>query len=80
MDELTVMKEKRPSGFARMKIKAGHLANDVAALERLVDQLLKHLARAIDPAVTDQERTRYGNMINEIRATLVEGAAERKTA
>jgi len=35
--------------------------------------VLNHLERAIDPAVTDQDRDRFRNMIDEIRGALVEG-------
>jgi hypothetical protein len=65
-----IEKPKRDSGYTRMRKKADYLAKDVVSLERLVATLLNHLERAIDPAVTDQERTQFHIMINEIRETL----------
>jgi len=42
-----------------MKAQCAYLYKDIAALERLVATLLTHLERAIEPAVTDQDRARF---------------------
>jgi hypothetical protein len=41
-----------------MKAQRAYLYKDIAALERRVATLLTHLERAIEPAVTDQDRAR----------------------
>jgi hypothetical protein len=71
MDAVAVKeKPRRRTGYERMKIRTEFLTKDVAALEGLVETILKYLERAIGPDITDQDRNRYRCMVNDIRGHL----------
>jgi hypothetical protein len=70
-------KQKRLSGYDRMRRKntylqgnVADLASDVAALESLVATLLSHLQVAIRPDLGEEDRNRIRRVLNGIRAAL----------
>ena len=77
------VKRKRESGYARMKRRAliaeaqkresQDFSKDVAALEALVGRLLDHLDAATSSDITDQDRSRFRRMVQEIRSNLAAG-------
>lgn len=74
MDELTIEKPKRRSGYRRIKEQRKYLFDDIAALESLVGTLLGHLDRATQPGITEHERAHLRGVAQEIRAALDDNA------
>jgi hypothetical protein len=68
--EMRAEKPKRVSHAKRLQRVRDFQAKDIAALENLVETLLGHLERAIQPDVTDNDRDRYRRMANDIRGHL----------
>ena len=69
-------KPKRLSGYDRQKRKTEYLRKDVAALENLVETLLKHLDTAISCDLTVVDRARLTLMVKEIRSALEQDEPE----